>query len=56
MKCWNVNKVYEGSRFEEVLGIKVECETSDEAVEVLEKYGFEVIDVNEVLNCIRVKA
>ena len=54
MKYWKVNKIHPNSIIEEVLRINLETETSDEAVEILNRYGYEVIEINEEWGRIKV--
>ena len=55
MKYWQVNRIHPDSIIEEVLRIKLETETSKEAIEILTRYGYEVIEVNEEWEKIKVK-
>ena len=55
MKYWQVNKIHHNSIVEEVLRINLETETSDEAVEILNRYGYEVIEIDEEWEKIKVK-
>lgn len=55
MKYYQVNRVYDNSIIEEVLGLNVEANTKEEAIEVLENYGFKVVDVDDEFERIRVK-
>lgn len=52
MKNWKVNKRH--GIYEEVLGITINDATEDEAREILEYYGFTVVEVNNILNIITV--
>ena len=54
MKYWQVNRIHPNSIIEEVLRINLETETSDEAVEILNRYGYEVIEINEEWETIKV--
>lgn len=55
MKYWQVNRIHPDSIIEEVLRINLEAETSEEAIEILTHYGYEVIDINEEWEKIKVK-
>lgn len=55
MKNWQVNRIHPGSIIEEILRVKVEAETSEEAIEILTRYGYEVIEIDEEWEKIKVK-
>lgn len=55
MKYWQVNRIHPNSIIEEILRINLATETSEEAVEILTRYGYEVIEVNEEWEKIKVK-
>lgn len=54
MKYWKINKIHPNSIIEEVLRINLETETSEEAVEILNRYGYEVIEIDEEWETIKV--
>lgn len=54
MKYWQINKIHPNSIVEEVLRINLETETSDEAVEILTRYGYEIIEIDEEWERIKV--
>ena len=54
MKHWQVNRIHPGSIIEEVLRIKLEAETSEEAVEILTYYEYNVIEIDEEWQKIKV--
>ena len=54
MKYWKINRIHPNSIIEEVLRINLETETSNEAVEILNRYGYEVIEINEEWETIKV--
>ena len=54
MKYWQVNRIHPDSIIEEVLRINLETETSEEAVEILNRYGYEVIEIDEEWETIKV--
>lgn len=47
MYCWQVNRRHRKYLVEEVLRIRLETETVEEAVEILENYGYEIAEVDE---------
>ena len=55
MKYWQVNRIHPDSIIEEVLRINLETETSEEAVEILTHYGYEIIEIDEEWEKIKVK-
>lgn len=55
MKCWKINRIHPNSIVEEVLRINLETETSGEAVEILSRYGYEVIEIDEEWERIKVR-
>ena len=55
MKYWQINRIHPESIIEEVLRINLETETSEEAIEILTHYGYEVIEIDEELEIIKVK-
>lgn len=55
MKYWQVNRIHPDGIIEEILSIKLETETSEEAVEILTHYGYEIVEVNEEWEKIKVK-
>ena len=54
MKYWQINRIHPTSIIEEVLRINLETETSEEAIEILTHYGYEVIEIDEELERIKV--
>ena len=52
MKNWTVNK--RNGIYEEVLRITIDYATEEEAREILEYYGYTVVNVNNTLNIITV--
>ena len=54
MKYWQVNRIHPGSIIEEVLRVNLKTETSEEAVEILTHYGYEVIEIDEEWETIKV--
>lgn len=54
MKYWQVNRIHPDSIIEEVLRINLETETSDEAVEILNRYGYKIIEIDEEWERIKV--
>lgn len=55
MKYWQVNKIHIGSIIEEILRINLETETSEEAIEILTHYGYEIVEIDEEWEKIKVK-
>ena len=55
MKYWQINRIHPENIIEEVLRINLETETSEEAIEILTHYGYEVIEIDEELERIKVK-
>lgn len=56
MKYYSVNAVHRGSICEEVLRLSIECDNAKEATEILENYGYSVIDIDDEFEKIRVWA
>ena len=54
MKYWHITKVHSSSIIEEVLRLTIETETAEEAREILENYGFNVIEINDDFERIKV--
>lgn len=54
MKYWKVNRIHPNSIIEEVLRINLEAETSEEAISILTRYGYEVVEVDEEWETIKV--
>lgn len=54
MKYWTITRVHKDSIIEEVLRINLETETVDEAREILENIGFEVIEIDADFERIKV--
>lgn len=51
---WQVNEIHFGSICEEILGINIEADTKEEAIEIIEQYGYTVVGVNDILPTLKV--